>query len=76
MDHFGTGIVDTPSNYGQTGSRPTHPELLDYLAARFVENKWSIKQMHREIMLSSVYALSSERLAANENADPDGDLHA
>jgi hypothetical protein len=74
MHHFGTGIVDTPSNYGQMGSRPSHPELLDYLAARFVENEWSIKKIHREIMLSSAYALSSERLAANENADPDNRL--
>jgi mono/diheme cytochrome c family protein len=74
LHHFGQGIVDTPSNYGQMGGRPTHPGLLDYLAARFVENKWSIKAMHREIMLSSVYALSSEKIAANETADPDNHL--
>ena len=63
--HFGRAIVETPSNYGQMGERPSNPELLDYLAARFVENKWSIKAMHREIMLSSVYALSAENLPAN-----------
>ena len=56
------GIVETPSNFGQMGARPSNPELLDYLAARFVENKWSIKAMHREIMLSATYASSSESL--------------
>lgn len=75
LHHFGQGIVDTPSNYGQMGGRPSHPELLDYLAARFVENKWSIKAMHREIMLSSVYALSSEKIEANEAVDPDNRLY-
>jgi uncharacterized protein DUF1553/uncharacterized protein DUF1549 len=74
LHHFGRGIVDTPSNFGQMGTRPTHPELLDYLAARFIENKWSIKAMHREIMLTSVYALSSEKLVANEAVDPDNQL--
>ena len=57
--HFGRGIVATASNFGQLGERPTHPELLDYLAARFVENGWSLKKLHREIMLSDVYARSS-----------------
>ena len=47
----------TPSNFGQLGERPTHPELLDYLAARFVESGWSMKAIHREIVLSAVYAL-------------------
>jgi hypothetical protein len=56
------------------GARPTNPELLDYLAARFVENKWSIKAMHREIMLSSTYMLSSENLEANFAADADNRL--
>ena len=72
--HFGRGIVETPSNFGLTGARPSNPELLDYLAARFVENKWSIKAMHREIMLSSVYGLSSEDIAANEAVDADNRL--
>jgi mono/diheme cytochrome c family protein len=58
--HFGTGIVDTPSNFGMTGERPTNPELLEYLASSFVKNGLSMKKMHREIMLSSVYQLSSE----------------
>jgi hypothetical protein len=72
--HFGAGIVRTPSNFGKVGSRPTHPELLDYLAAKFVESGWSVKAIHREIMLSSVYALSSDSAAANEAADPDNSL--
>ena len=72
--HFGQGIVRTPSNFGQLGDRPRHPELLDYLAASFVENKWSIKAMHREIMLSSVYALSAENSAANYAVDPENRL--
>ena len=58
--HFGTGIVDTPSNFGQTGERPVHPELLEYLAAYFRDHGMSIKQLHRAIMLSSVYQMSNE----------------
>jgi hypothetical protein len=57
--HFGEGIVRTPSNFGKMGERPTHPELLDYLAARFVEGGWSVKSMHRMLMLSSAYQMSS-----------------
>ncbi len=72
--HFGAGIVRTPSNFGKVGSRPTHPELLDYLAAKFVESGWSVKAIHREIMLSSVYALSTDTSAPNEAADPDNTL--
>src|SRR5207248_8922830 len=56
------------------GARPSNQELLDYLAARFVENAWSIKSMHREIMLSRVYALSSEDIPANSAVDPDDRL--
>ena len=58
--HFGRGIVGTPNNFGKTGEAPSHPELLDYLASRFVESGWSIKQLHRMIMLSSTYQMSSE----------------
>ena len=74
LRHFGQGLVGTPSNFGQMGERPTHPELLDYLAARFVEEGWSIKAMHREIMLSAVYALSGEFSAKNYEADPENRL--
>jgi hypothetical protein len=72
--HFGYGIVRTPSNFGQLGERPTHPELLDYLAARFVESGWSLKAMHREIMLSATYALSIENSEKNLQSDPDNRL--
>lgn len=71
LHHFGAGIVRTPSNFGKLGEPPVNPELLDYLASRFVQNGWSIKKMHKEIMLSSVYALSSEYSAANAQIDPD-----
>ncbi len=63
--HFGTGIVDTPSNFGTTGERPTNPELLEYLAATFAKNGQSTKKLHREILLSNVYQLSSDSDAAN-----------
>ena len=58
--HFGTGIVDSPSNFGMTGERPTNPELLEHLAYSFSKNGLSIKKLHREIMLSSVYQLSTD----------------
>jgi mono/diheme cytochrome c family protein len=57
--HFGTGLVDTPSNFGANGERPTHPELLDYLATQFVAHGMSIKFLHRAIMLSEVYQLDT-----------------
>jgi len=59
MHHFGVGLVDTPSNFGVSGSKPSHPELLDDLAVRFMENGWSMKWLHREIMLSSTYQQSA-----------------
>jgi hypothetical protein len=60
LHHFGTGLVRTPSDFGLRSDPPTHSELLDYLAATFMENGWSIKQLHRLIMLSSVYQQSSD----------------
>jgi len=72
--HFGRGIVETPSNFGNNGARPSNPELIDYLAARLVENQWSIKSLHREIMLSATYALSAESVPANEAVDADNRL--
>jgi hypothetical protein len=67
--HFGTGIVDTPSNFGFNGERPLHPELLEYLADFFVKNGLSIKKLHREMMLSSVYQLSNEHVQASYDKD-------
>jgi len=68
--HFGAGIVSTASNFGRLGERPSHPELLDYLAARFVKQGWSIKKLHREIMLSSVYAESAQASPEADACDP------
>jgi hypothetical protein len=74
QQHFGRGIVGTPSNFGALGERPTHPELLDYLASRFVESGWSTKQLHREILLSATYQSSSENSQAAMPIDPDNRL--
>ena len=60
LHHFGQGLVRTPSDFGTRSDPPTHPELLDYLALRFVENGWSIKKMHKLIMLSATYQQGSE----------------
>ena len=57
--HFGTGLVDTPSDFGMNGAKPTHPELLDWLATEFVARGWSMKSMHRLILLSDTYRQSS-----------------
>ncbi|HUX87633.1 MAG TPA: DUF1549 and DUF1553 domain-containing protein, partial [Chloroflexota bacterium] len=72
--HFGRGIVATPNDFGIRGKPPTHPELLDFLAARFMADGWSIKSLHRLIMLSGTYRLSSENDAANDQADVNNDL--
>ncbi len=69
--HFGEGIVRTPNNYGKLGTPPTHPELLDFLAHRFVESGWSVKAMHRAIMLSATYQQSSVPTPPTFKADPD-----
>jgi hypothetical protein len=58
--HFGRGIVETPSDFGRNGSAPTHPELLDWLALRFIREKWSIKAMHRLMLTSSTYRQASK----------------
>jgi mono/diheme cytochrome c family protein len=75
LHHFGRGLVETPSNFGNMGARPSNQELLDYLAARLVELKWSMKALHREILLSAVYGLSAEKVAANQAADPENRLN-
>jgi hypothetical protein len=72
--HFGKGIVTTPSDFGKQGKAPSHPELLDYLALRFVENGWSIKSMHKLMMLSRTYQLASEDIDANMSVDPENSL--
>jgi mono/diheme cytochrome c family protein len=72
--HFGTGIVATPSDFGVMGERPSHPKLLDYLASAFVESGWSVKKMHRLIMLSDVYQQSSDARQQALNVDPEDKL--
>src|SRR5262245_31740173 len=72
--HFGTGIVATSGDFGRMGARPTHPELLDYLASTFVENGWSIKKLHKMILLSNTYQESSDNQTAAVEADPDNKL--
>ncbi len=67
--HFGQGLVRTPSNFGTLGEKPSHPELLDYLADQFVQSGWSIKTLHRRIMLSRAYQMSSESDARNQELD-------
>jgi hypothetical protein len=69
--HFGQGLVRTPSDFGARGEPPTHPELLDYLASRFIEGGWSLKSLHRLILLSSVYQQSSKTRPEAERIDPD-----
>jgi len=68
--HFGRGLVGTDSNFGALGERPTHPELLDWLARRFIESGWSLKAMHREILLSSTYRQSSRFDSQGTAKDP------
>jgi hypothetical protein len=68
--HFGKGIVATPSDFGRQGEPPTHSELLDWLACNFVENGWSLKQLHRLVMLSNTYRMSSQPDESNARIDP------
>ncbi len=73
--HFGRGIVKTTSDFGRAGVPPTHPKLLDWLAAEFIENGWSIKKLHKTIMLSQTYQMSSRAENAKADAvDPGNDL--
>jgi hypothetical protein len=68
--HFGRPLVATTSDFGTQGERPSHPELLDDLAARFIAHGWSMKWLHREIMLSAAYQQSSRLRPEGESADP------
>lgn len=72
--HFGKGIVPTPNDFGSRGAAPTHPELLDYLATQFIKSGWSIKAMHRMIMLSRVYQLTAVDDPRNSAVDANNDL--
>jgi hypothetical protein len=72
--HFGQGIVRSASNFGKQGERPIYPELLDYLAKRFVESGWSMKALHRLIMASAAYQQTSEMEPETLNKDPENRL--
>src|SRR5205823_10516686 len=75
LHHFGRGLVGTPSDFGVMGERPTHPELLDWLASDFVEHGWQLKRLHRLIMTSTTYRQSSRRDPRGERRDPENRLY-
>ena len=72
--HFGEGIVRSPDNFGRLGDKPTHPELLDYLASQFTGSGWSVKSLHRLILLSNSYQMSTAYNAKAALADPENRL--
>jgi hypothetical protein len=74
--HFGKGLVETPSDFGFQGERPSHPQLLDDLASRFVQHGWSLKWLHREILLSATYQQASMPRERQQAVDPDNRLLA
>jgi hypothetical protein len=74
LNHFGRGIVNTPADFGLLGDRPTHPELLDWLASEFMSGGWKMKRMHKLIMTSAAYRQSSKRRPELEKIDPDNRL--
>jgi len=74
--HFGTGLVRTVDDFGKRGAKPTHPELLDWLACELIESGWSVKHLHRLIMESKTYQASSSVNPDNRAKDPDGILYS
>lgn len=74
QQHFGRGLVQTPNDFGRQGKRPTHPELLDYLAGRFMESGWSVKEMHKLILLSRAWQLASSDVLQSVERDPQNEL--
>jgi cytochrome c553 len=73
--HFGRGLVNTPNDFGKRGEAPSHPELLDYLTSRFIEDGWSLKKLHREIVLTRAYATASGNNEANALKDPKNEFY-
>src|SRR6516225_3609713 len=71
LHHFGEGIVATPDNFGRMGARPSHPELLDWLAVELVEHGWSMKHIHRLMVTSSAYRQSSQVREEHARLDPE-----
>ncbi|MBL8825118.1 MAG: PSD1 domain-containing protein [Planctomycetia bacterium] len=76
LHHFGTGLVNTPGDFGVLGEKPSHPELLDWLANDFMEHGWKLKRLHEMIVLSTTYRQQSKRLPELEKLDPDNRLLA
>jgi hypothetical protein len=76
LNHFGRGLIETPADLGALGGRPTHPELLDWLADELVSQGWSLKRLHELIMTSTVYRQSSRRDPANDTVDSENALLA
>ncbi len=74
--HMGTGISETPNNFGKLGDKPSNPELLDYLASKFVADGMSIKKLHKEILLSRSYQLSTISTDATDEKDPENRLYS
>jgi len=72
--HFGRGLVATPNDFGLQGSLPSHPELLDYLAVRFIKSGWDVKGLHREILLSATWGQSSANSKKKAATDPDNEF--
>ena len=72
--HFGRGLADNPNNFGKMGKKPTHPELLDWLAHRFIESGWSVKTLHRLIMASEAYRRASDAPEGAADSDPENRL--
>jgi hypothetical protein len=75
LHHFGKGLVKTPNDFGTRGTPPTHPELLDWLAAEFAAKDWSVKQMHRTVMLSATYQQASTSREDAARIDANNDLY-
>jgi hypothetical protein len=75
MQHFGRGIANSPGDLGMQGERPTHPELLDWLASQFVESSWSLKNLHRQIVLSRAYQQAAAFNSQAAKVDPENNLY-
>ncbi|AMV25357.1 Planctomycete cytochrome C [Gemmata sp. SH-PL17] len=75
LHHFGKGLVKTPNDFGTRGSAPSHPELLDWLASEFVEKQWSVKALHRQIMLSATYQQASTLRPDAAKVDANNELY-
>ncbi len=76
LNHFGKGLVNTPGDFGVLGEKPSHPELLDWLARDFMENGWKLKRLHEMIVLSTTYRQQSRRMQLLERIDPENRLLA